>query len=120
MRRGESHNLGKVFLPISVVCSGWLFVGKGKTCYACGALATILGAHVSSADRRRCVCGVQSGEFEVVLSEDNLPEGVVVQEDVDGSSVCDLSGVVVFRLHAAGSGILVGPQAAVQGRLPHG
>ena len=77
-------------------------------------------AHICSADWRRGVSGVQAGESEVVFAEDDLPEGVVVEEDVDGSSVRDLSRVVVLRLHAAARGGLVGPQAAIQRRLSHG
>ena len=77
-------------------------------------------AYVCSADWRRGISRVQAGESEVVLAEDDLPEGVVVEEDVDGSSVRDLSRVVVLRLHAAGSWGLVGPQAAIQRRLSHG
>ena len=77
-------------------------------------------SYVCSADWRRGISRVQSGESEVVVAEDYLPEGVIVEEDVDGSSVCDLSRMVVLCLHAAGSWVLVGPQATIQRRLSHG
>ena len=77
-------------------------------------------AHVCIADWRWGIGRVQAGESEVVLAQDNLSEGVIVEEDVDGPSVGDLSRMVVFRLHAARSRVLVGPQASVLRRLTHG
>ena len=43
---------------------------------------------------------VEAGDLEEVLSEHNLPEGLVLQEHVDGARVGQLSRVVGNILHA--------------------
>ena len=44
---------------------------------------------------------MKASDPEVVTTQDNLAESLVVEKHIDGAGVCDLPGVVFLVLHTA-------------------
>ena len=73
---------------------------------------------IRAADGRRSVGLIQPRELEVVPSQDDVGEGLVVQEHVHAARVRQLAGVVGLVLQATGRRVLEPGQTYNEGIIP--